>query len=373
MKVISESCDELPAGTPSCVPAKGHIIVNGYQYSFSTRGINVALFDYRSAILEHRSTFDIHGYVGQRDQLAAFLNNMPSGKILFMAAQDAIGMNSNLATALQAHGVSATFTSYAKSRCSMASVSYTGPRTRKAWQQSVNQPNCVGASTLTKKIYIFRDLKGIDDCSEEMGVRTGKLSDSRFTATSVWNNHADHLPSKSRLHMAGYGWCAEENAPLSHYLQVDLGVKRLITGIAIQGQPSSGKHALSKFDIEYSLDGKTWQYYVEDSNTKKTFIGVERILLGETKVNWFRRTLARFIRIMPVARDTAHDITHCIRFELFGCSPKGPIFTESLYDSSSKEITDTNDGQIAFYGIAPVSKKIEIGNDFCFILCYVFQ
>eukprot|EP00794_Sanderia_malayensis_P015937 gene15937-17538_t len=361
VSIISEGCDKYPAGSDCAALPKGHITVNGYQHSRNTKGINIVLFDYHSAIFEHRSTYNVYRYSSARDGLTTLLNNPPSGKILFMSVKDSVTINTNLASALQKHGVSVTFATspIPKSRCSMASVSYTG-QNRKSWEKSESHENCSEqVSTIKTKIYIFRDFKGINDCSEEMGSRTAKLPNSRFSAPSIWDNY--HPPSQARLYKVAPGWCAANGAPLSHHLQIDLGTKKFITGIATQGHGKGGWHFISKYDIHYSLDGITWKNYIDDSGTKKTFIGVERTILGETKVNWFSRILARFIRIIPIERDAAYSYTHCLRMELFGCSPKGPIFHDNSNPSNqNKSILDTTSEEISFFAIAPLSKKVEI-------------
>ncbi len=110
MKIRSEGCDDLPVNTP-CEKAKGSITINSYQYSKMKSGINTVVFDYRSAIFEHSGSYSVFSDSTSRDQLASFLNNFPSGKILFMAAQNEVTINSNLPNALRRHGVPGTFAS----------------------------------------------------------------------------------------------------------------------------------------------------------------------------------------------------------------------------------------------------------------------
>ena len=66
----------------------------------------------------------------------------------------------------------------------------------------------------------------------------------------------------------------------------------------------------------------------------------------------------RFIRIAPKAR-TAGDVTHCIRMELFGCSPKGIFLQDGLFKETFivSEIVKAN---FTFYGTSPWSGLVNI-------------
>lgn len=356
--IISESCDDIVSPL-SCSVAKGHITVNGYQYSLSTRGINTVVFDHRSGLFETRKVYDILASSTIQNQLATYLNGLPPGKILFMAIQDAVAINSFLATALQKYGVSATVATpnLPKSRVSMATIAYTGSE-RKGWEESINKVGGQGASKLTTAIKIFRDLM-VGDCGEEMGLRTGQLPDSRFTAKSIFSvNFLSHF---ARLHSAARSWCSGKQSALSDWLQIDLGVVKLISGLAIQPMaPQRGiMHPIKRFYIQYSLDCANWNTYNDIvSGIRKEFIGCDN-LLNDVRVNWFIRMPMRCVRIIPLERQT--DVgTHCIRMELYGCEPKGPMFKRDKFRTSPQYIQDVIENQLSFYGISPLSKKATI-------------
>ena len=355
--IISESCDDI--ASPSCALAKGHVTVNGYQYSLSTRGINTVVFDYRSGVFETRKVYDILASSTIQNQLATYLNGLPPGKILFMAIQDAVAVNTFLATALQRYGVSATMATpnLPKSRVSMATIAYTGSE-RKDWEESVNKVGGQGASKINTKIKIFRELE-VGDCGEEMGLRTGQLPDSRFTAKSVFSNSANFLPHFARLHHRTHSWCSGKSS-LSDWLQIDLGVVKLISGLAIQPMTErSIMHPVKRFYIQYSLDCANWNTYNDIvSGTRKEFVGCEN-LLNDVRVNWFIRMPMRCVRIIPLERQTDLD-THCIRMELYGCEPKGPMFKNDKFRASPQYIQDSVHNQISFYGISPPSKQAVI-------------
>ena len=364
VKVVSESCDDIVS--KDCSHARGHITVNGHQHSLNTRGINIVLFDYRSGLYEHRNSYDVYGSSSARTSLANFLNGLTTGKVLFMSAKDSVIFDASSATALKRFGVSATFatTSLPKSRCSMAAIAYTGEE-RKEWEQSVNKVGGTGASVIEKTIYIFRELDGRDDCSQEMGIQSRKIPDSAFSAKSIWDNDAGHYPHRARLHQTSYaGWCAGRNAPVSDYLQIDLGTIKILTGLAIQAHPIyHGHHYVTKFTIEYSNDGSTWMLYkdIGSSNTK-VFDGIRRMHPTETRVNWFHRTMIRYFRIVPSARVTESTATTCIRMELYGCTPKVPIFQHDDNKISNLNILATYSNSLTVYYTVPTQSnpKIEI-------------
>ena len=360
VKIISESCDDA-GGT--CSNARGHITVNGHQHSLSYRGVNIVLFDYRSGIYEHRNTYDVLVSTAARTDLANFLNGLSSGKILFMAVQDAVAFSTDAALALQRFGVSASFatTSLPKSRCSMATISYTGQE-RKKWENSVNTANCIGASIIEKNIHVFRDLNGRDDCSQEMGVQSRKIPDSGFTAESIWQNFDSwrHMPYQARIHqMLHSGWCSGENVPVSDFIQVDLGTVKILTGLAIQGHGTYyGHHYITKFSLEYSIDGYKWLFYTDiGSQSKKVFDGIRRLEVIETRLNWFQRTMMRFIKIVPSARVSAHGTT-CLRMELYGCTPQTPIFIEDDKGDLNMNIQEVYTKSLKVHYAVPKETKV---------------
>ncbi|XP_065055685.1 uncharacterized protein LOC135684176 isoform X2 [Rhopilema esculentum] len=357
VKVISESCDDMPASS-TCQASKGHVIVNGRQYSPSTRGINVVIFDYRSGLFEHSKAYDVLGFSGPRDDLANFLNSLTAGKILFLTVKDAANLNANLALALQKVGVSATFatTPVPKTRSSLAYIGYTGQQ-RKSWEKSLNRLGGGGGSTIEVVINSFVDRNGINDCSNELGVRTRKIPDSRFYARTTWINDLYHRPFQARLHLNTNGWCSQGNVPVSDYLQVDIGITKLISGIAIQGHGIVFDHGITKFKIEYSENGENWQFYKTDQNLVEEFLGVRKVDMLETRVNWFRNMKTRFIRVVPTARISAIGV-NCMRIELYGCSITRS-FLSVQWPSRSQQINDNYKGSINTFGT--IKENLTVG------------
>eukprot|EP00795_Rhopilema_esculentum_P010284 gene10284-18981_t len=360
VKIISESCKDIPPDT-DCAHCKSHVLVNGRQHSLNMRGIDIVLFDFRSGLFEHRMNYDVGGSTVHQDNLATFLNNLPPGKILFMSAKDAVNMNSGLALALQKIGVSATFATapVPNVNMSLAYVGYTG-QVRKDWEKSVNKIGGSGASIIEVNIKTFHERDGIDDCSNELGVRTRKIPDSRFYARTSWNNDIGHMPHIARLHSSKPGWCSGTYVPVSEYLQVDLGTRKILNGVAIQGQGIDGRHRISKFKIEYSNDGINWEFYNRGLSSAVELDGLqgEHTDQFETKVNWLQNIQMRFIRVVPTARAT--DYSTCLRMELFGCSISRSFVSVELWPSSSMFVNDIFTGTISLFGTITKNMSVHI-------------
>ena len=279
-----------------------------------------------------------------------------------MAAKDAVEFDTSSALALQRYGVSATFatTNLPKPQCSMAAIVYTG-RERKEWEQSLNKVGGTGASIIETTIYLFRDLNSKDDCSQEMGIQTRRIPDSAFTAASIWANDEDHKPYRAKLHDQSHpGWCSAESSPVSDYLQVDLGSVKAVTGLAIQGHGiGNGQDYVTKFKIDYSTDGSNWLTYKDpDGTNARVFDGIQRLEKVETRVNWFKRTMMRYFRIVPTAR--LSTVT-CLRIELYGCSPQVPIFEFDDKKNEPLDVLALNKTSLTVHYTVPVKSKSLIG------------
>ena len=323
MTLTSESCDDI--SDPDCSKAKGHITVNGNQHSLDQRGINIVLFDYRSGLFEHRSSYDVLESSTERTNLRNFLNGLKEGKILLMVAKDAVTFDESAAQALQRVGVSATFatTNLPTSRCSMANAAYTG-QGRKSWEKSINKVGGEGVSVIVITIMPFRELSGKDDCSQELGAQDGTIPNSAFTAASIWSSSCS--PYHGRLQDRSNGWCSQNGSPISDHIEVDLGTVKIVAGVAIQGDGNTdtSQYYVTKFKLQYSTDNLNWYFYVENGNSAKEFDGVRREGRLETSISWFQRRMARHLRIIPTARSTGQ--ANCIRLEVYGCFPATTIF-----------------------------------------------
>ena len=271
VSLFSESCDDVSI----CGLARSVIEVNGHDFSALTRGISVAIFDYQSGILEFTKAYDVYAYSSHRVQLATLLNGLADGKLLLMAVRDAVNLDTGLATALRRLGVSSEFarTYPVTTKMSMVALLYTGHR-RKEWEKVVHFVG-KGPSILVTKIFAFRDYQGTDECDEEMGLLTGHLSDSRFSAKSVYGNSPAYGPHEARLFRTAPGWCSGAYSPVTDYLQIDLASIKVLSGIALQGHGTwKGRMSVTSFFVQHSTNGIDWSTYSENS-TDFEFQGIQ--------------------------------------------------------------------------------------------------
>ena len=97
-------------------------------------------------------------------------------------------------------------------------------------------------------------------------MRDGTISDAQITASS--SHAANHGPNNARLDRpAGNGrtgaWSAGSN-DVNQWIQVEIGTLRSVSGIVLQGR-SDYAQWVTKYKVQYSNDGITWQY-IQDSN-----------------------------------------------------------------------------------------------------------
>ncbi|XP_048579857.1 uncharacterized protein LOC5521688 isoform X1 [Nematostella vectensis] len=167
-----------------------------------------------------------------------------------------------------------------------------------------------------KTTYLCRRRRGRDQCDSPFGMQNNMIDDSQITASSS-KPSAD--PSQARLNLlpadgnAG-AWCANVNRRYQ-YLQIDLGVVRLVKHIALQGRPKSNDFVRT-FYLRFSNDGLNYIPY--GANASMSY----RTLQGNSNANNVANIMlaepfnARFIRIFPLT--WSNNI--CIRTELYGCA-----------------------------------------------------
>ena len=128
-------------------------------------------------------------------------------------------------------------------------------------------PGTDGASYIKTDVHIFQDFQiSADDCDEEMGFRSGRLPDARFTAKSVYDANPLHAQYQARLHKPVPGWCSKTYSPISDYLQIDLATIKVLRGMALQSHGTAvGYWPVLSFIIQHSIDGGQWNTYSENS------------------------------------------------------------------------------------------------------------
>lgn len=354
MNIQSQNCH---AG--ACTDPKGQIIINGFRRSNDWSGVLFLVFDYRSGIREDMSWYDLAQSQEVNSQLVSRLSNVASGKILFFASRGKVNLTSDSAIMLQRYGVTAGYASTKTTHpyASMVTIAYTG-NDRKPWETSLYSKDGEKLAIETT-IYRFVELEGKDDCSIELGMRTGKIPNSRFTASSVWGNEAASMPFRARLDDRWYnGWCSAEGAPLSHFIQVDLGALKVLSGIALQGNHNGSKY-LKTYSIEYSGDGIKWQFYRKPGQRNKMIMsGLFGGGMGVTRISWFEVAIvARYVKIIPSSRNSDSS---CVRFDLFGCAHKA-LFDDSSLDNIIFKPLQKIDKNLSVHAIVPNTSPIIIG------------
>ncbi|KAK7938820.1 hypothetical protein WMY93_002146 [Mugilogobius chulae] len=106
-------------------------------------------------------------------------------------------------------------------------------------------------------------------CSNPFGLESGKITDDQITASSSF--YDEHwLPRQARLNYNDNAWTPNEDSN-REYIQVDLHVLKVLTGIATQGAISKEtlkSYYVTAFKLEVSTNGEDWMIYRHGKNHK---------------------------------------------------------------------------------------------------------
>nr|XP_032832806.1 polycystic kidney disease protein 1-like 2 [Petromyzon marinus] len=166
----------------------------------------------------------------------------------------------------------------------------------------------------------------LSDCLISVGLQSGFIPDSAFTATSE-DSAAGLGATSARLNNAAGSWSPRHDRT-GEYLQVDLGVSFPISGLVLQGAPGNNTWVTDFQVVVLRADGKEWKP-LDAKGENQVFAGnvdgtTERSLLFNTTVP------ASGIRVMPVAWHGRISL----RLELLACS-KALKTPEIDYDPTS--------------------------------------
>ena len=93
------------------------------------------------------------------------------------------------------------------------------------------------------------------------------IPDDRITASTFGDSNFQPYYGRLNGQRGKYGvWCAETSDDRTDYLQVDMGAVRSVCAVATQG--STGGARTTSFKLRLSLDGTTFNYYMEDNAVK---------------------------------------------------------------------------------------------------------
>nr|XP_049597459.1 C-type mannose receptor 2-like isoform X3 [Syngnathus scovelli] len=129
-------------------------------------------------------------------------------------------------------------------------------------------------------------------CLDRLGIAGGTIPDSSFSASSYEINGEPH---KARLGGSG---CWIPAKILGSWIQVNLGQRFKVTGIVTQ-RCMYQEYSFSKFELEFSTDGKTWYRHPE-----QPVVGTHMLT---------RFVFAQYVRLLPRFFG--------LRFDVLGCTP----------------------------------------------------
>uniref|UniRef100_A0A1A8H033 Neuropilin n=1 Tax=Nothobranchius korthausae TaxID=1143690 RepID=A0A1A8H033_9TELE len=161
-------------------------------------------------------------------------------------------------------------------------------------------------------------------CSDLQGLMSGLLPDAQISASSsrdvVWN------PGTARLVASRSGWFPAPTQPLAgeEWLQVDLGVPKIIRGVITQGArggdagtgtATDNRAFVRKYKVAHSLDGKDWTF-ITDSRTSLPKIFEGNTHYDTPELRHFEETAVQYVRLYP-ERWSPGGIG--MRVEILGC------------------------------------------------------
>ncbi|XP_020603386.1 coagulation factor V-like [Orbicella faveolata] len=161
-----------------------------------------------------------------------------------------------------------------------------------------------------------------DNCfTKPVGVSDQKkIPDRQMTASSLHNNSQ---AAYGRLNgNRGNGWCTKEADENNDWLQIDLGKRFDVCGVATQGD-INGHEWVTDFKMSYLSGGRMWTPY-KDGNEDVEFNrkgGSKTVDQHKLPVS----VSARYIRFHPTKRNK----WNCLRVEIYGVSSK-PVKKEKI-------------------------------------------
>ncbi|XP_067039926.1 uncharacterized protein [Acropora muricata] len=196
---------------------------------------------------------------------------------------------------------------------------------------------CIAANSLGS-VNATLELHVRQVCDSVLGLESGLISDLQISASSRWDSN--HAPSQARLKYQettgkSGAWAAAHNND-KQWLQVFLGNTK-ITRVATQGRNYSpswpyGSHSqwVTKYKLQYSNNGVTFQYYKEQGEVKEFIGNSDRDTVVENVLN--PPIEAKFIRFQP----TAWHGHISMRVELYGCRQACLFAFDSQLSASSQ-------------------------------------
>ncbi|KAF5402961.1 Lactadherin [Paragonimus heterotremus] len=146
---------------------------------------------------------------------------------------------------------------------------------------------------------------------------SGTIANWQITASSTYPSSWAKGCSEQNARLFrpnGLAWCAKFKSS-SEWLQIDLGVRALVTGIMTQGR-GDGSEWVTSFMVSYSDDAVQWKFITDQYANQKIFEGNTDSFL--VKHNYLDEPIkARYVKIHTY---TWHNHPS-LRVELIGCQP----------------------------------------------------
>ncbi|XP_005058472.1 PREDICTED: discoidin, CUB and LCCL domain-containing protein 1-like isoform X1 [Ficedula albicollis] len=146
--------------------------------------------------------------------------------------------------------------------------------------------------SLSEKRLIFH--KACDDVLEVV----------TFNASSWWHEvgmlgqDRDWVAERAALSTTGHSWAAEPDAKAA-WLELDLGIRRNVTGIITKGSSEQHNYYVTSYHVSSSRDGKNWRPYRGSSGQEEKVFEGNADSQGEVSNAFIPPIVARYIRVTP--------------------------------------------------------------------------
>ena len=104
-----------------------------------------------------------------------------------------------------------------------------------------------------------------------IGMENQKIPDENIAASSWQEPFHPFRPEAGRLNKDDGVWCPNTlgDADKQYYLQVEFPARYNVCSVATQGSPLYDTDWVTKYHIQYSMDGKDFTLYTENNGTVK--------------------------------------------------------------------------------------------------------